>query len=488
MSWALSCLQLKKYYSQVELYSDKITSDLLINQLNLPYSTVHCELDVLNKYDKELWAIPKIYAYSKQNQPFLHVDGDVYIWDAFDHNLISNNLIAQNLESATNHYNSIMLDLERHLNYFPPEILEERKNNNPILAYNAGIFGGADYDFFKTYCEKAFTFVNKNVNDFPKISVHNFNIFFEQYLFYCLAKKDNKKVGVLFDQVIGDNEYKGFGDFIEIPHYKKYLHLLGNYKKSEVVCIQLANRLRQDYPEFYYKIIALYKKNNIPLLHDYYLDEDNELSLLERSRILKKKYHIGRIPKEVYKPRQFIESSPIVSQTLNDEEQRDFNLFFKKVNNFKKAKFSKFSLDYLYGRDLNVTQYFELLFADEGNILKKTLVSTQDCIIIESRYDWSLIDNSTNHFQKKNQLKKSVLTMMVPESNVKGYSLNNIDRLDVEIINILKEKKTVGELLRICKNLFNDQDLAHSKEEFKKLIFGRIKKALHNKSIKPIYY
>ncbi|RZL57794.1 MAG: hypothetical protein EOO93_17310 [Pedobacter sp.] len=141
MSWALSCLQLKKYYKNIALYCDTETKKLLIDELGLPYTEVHCELDKLNCYHQELWAIPKIYCYSIQEKPFLHVDGDVFIWKAFDDRLLSRPLIAQNLESATHHYNGIMFELEQNLNFFPEEIKVERKAKNPILAYNAGIFG-----------------------------------------------------------------------------------------------------------------------------------------------------------------------------------------------------------------------------------------------------------------------------------------------------------------------------------------------------------
>src|SRR5690606_593489 len=118
--------------------------------------------------------------------------------------------------------------LEAGLSYFPVEIINERAVNAPICAYNAGVFGGCDVDFFKRYTSKAFDFVNSNLKNLDKINPADFNIFFEQYLFYCLVNKENKNVTVLFNNSIGDNNYKGFGDFIEVPHDKQYLHLLGN--------------------------------------------------------------------------------------------------------------------------------------------------------------------------------------------------------------------------------------------------------------------
>lgn len=58
---------------------------------------------------------------------------------------------------------------------------------------------------------------------------------------------------------------------LQLKHYyPEYLHLLGSYKRNDFVCKQMANRLRQDYPEYYYRIIELFKKNKVPLIKDYY--------------------------------------------------------------------------------------------------------------------------------------------------------------------------------------------------------------------------
>ena len=41
MSWVLSCLSLRNYYDDVELYTDKLGYELLIEKLRLPYTYVH---------------------------------------------------------------------------------------------------------------------------------------------------------------------------------------------------------------------------------------------------------------------------------------------------------------------------------------------------------------------------------------------------------------------------------------------------------------
>jgi hypothetical protein len=104
MSWAVSCLQLKQFYSEVVLYCDSVSATMLIDILKLPYSDVVVNLDVLNKYHPQLWALPKIYAYSQQEKPFLHVDGDIFTQRKFDEDLLRSPLIAQNLEIPIDFY------------------------------------------------------------------------------------------------------------------------------------------------------------------------------------------------------------------------------------------------------------------------------------------------------------------------------------------------------------------------------------------------
>lgn len=486
MSWTLSCLQLKKHYDQVTLYCDRKSKKLLIDELALPYTDVRCELDVLNSYQKGLWAIPKIYAYSKQEKPFLHVDGDVFIWEKFPPELLNKALIAQNMEYATDYYERIMQELEGNLRFFPESIRQERENGNPILAYNAGILGGSDIAFFKTYTKSAFEFITKNLDKLDSIQVSNFNIFFEQYLFYCLAKKHDKKVDVLIDRILGDNQYKGFGDFIEVPYNKTYLHLLGNYKKNESVCLQLANRLRKDFPTYYYKIIDLYRTNGRPLHYDFYSFTINRYAseLLPRYQQLKDDFTNELIPKRSEKI-DHVPLEKIVPDGLNVKQISDLGDFYRKLEKIRRNKFSRISKHFLYGRDINHTQYFEHLFTDLKDIYSKIIVADGEYSIIESEYDWSGIMDTVFRMNLKGNGEKAK-ALVVPECHAIGCSLSDVDLLDLEILHILITKKTVGRLINECKKMFPREELKESRLEFEKLIIGRIKKGIHSKVIRAI--
>lgn len=508
MSWALSCLQLNKYYDDLHLYADSVSARTLIDELQLPYHQVHCELDKLNKFDSRLWALPKIYAYSMQEEAFLHVDADVFIWKPFTEELLSSGLIAQNLELVNNYYENIIRNLEGNLKFFPRELLNEMRPDAKFYAYNAGIFGGNDIEFFKEYTSAAFDFITKNTECFDRIEVGDFNVVYEQYLFYLMVKDKNKDVGVLFSELY--EEYRDFGDFIEVPHNKQYLHLLGRYKQHKFSYEQLADRLRLDYPEYYYRIIALFKSNNQPLKKNYYLFSQctTEEDFVKQYRFLKESYKNDSLaPIQSRNRRRILQSNgfrtelvkqavdKMVSNTNKTIDNyrcplKDIEIFENDIDNVLSTTFSKYSSEYLYGRDINSTEYFQALF---GNAVhgKNTQVTTDQLYrVIESEFDWTEIDldeyGQMILFEQLELTPSKYYTAVVPEWDSVGYSIFNIDELDLNILKLCENPTSINNVLKKSALLFDPIDIEQSGAEFEELIMGRIKKALKSKIIRII--
>ena len=78
MSWALSCLSLKDNYQNIVLYTDSHGYEIFAEQLKLPYTDIIIQYDNLTCPEPH-WAYPKLLTYSLQKEPFIHVDGDVYL-------------------------------------------------------------------------------------------------------------------------------------------------------------------------------------------------------------------------------------------------------------------------------------------------------------------------------------------------------------------------------------------------------------------------
>lgn len=77
-SLVLSCLLAKKHYDDVVLYTDKIGFDL-VKKLKLPYTEVYLDQDI-DTFNGRTFSIPKLITFSKQTEPFLHIDHDTFLF------------------------------------------------------------------------------------------------------------------------------------------------------------------------------------------------------------------------------------------------------------------------------------------------------------------------------------------------------------------------------------------------------------------------
>lgn len=255
LSWALSCLQLKKYYKRVELYTDELGKEILIDQFRLPYTDVHVVLDEINHYNPDLWAMGKVTTYGMQTEPFIHIDSDVYIGARFPNRIENAGLVTQNMEKGFSFYSGVYNSLTSN-NFSIPSVISKR--SGPLIAYNAGILGGTDIPFIKEYVAEAKRFVNTNLDKIAKVDAGRFNCIYEQLLLYYMAVDKSINVECLFnlhDASSLDKLLKDYNSFIKAPAEVKYVHLFGeDCKKDENYCIELANKMQNLYPEYYYRI------------------------------------------------------------------------------------------------------------------------------------------------------------------------------------------------------------------------------------------
>ncbi|MFN3999475.1 DUF6734 family protein [Algoriphagus sp.] len=267
MSWALSCLQLHQFYEDLELITDRKGKVLLIDQLQLPYKKVRIELDDVGLVQiPGLWVMKKIYSYTRHEEAFLNVDGDVFVYAPFPKELLSGKLIAQNIEQDFDYYKELVELVGDSFPFVPKPIKEQIDNRKEIQASNAGILGGNEYGFFKRYYQVAEEFINRNheqINSLSSMQIGNFNQLVEQYMFHCLSNGQGLKVSYLLGPVYDPSYLEAFGNFHHLPAKSAYIHTLGDYKKSGWVCDQLAHRLRLDYPEYFARVMGLFEKDGI---------------------------------------------------------------------------------------------------------------------------------------------------------------------------------------------------------------------------------
>jgi len=509
MSWALSCLLLREKYVNLELFVNSNAGKLLIDTLGLPYSEVHYDHDKLSLPHNNLWALPKIYTYSLQENPFLHIDGDVFIFNRINESLLDSELIAQNIEIATEYYLSTLSELKEHFTYFPNCVIKDFNSSFPFKAVNAGILGGKNIQFFKEYSREAFEYVYQNLSHMPYINVNRFNVFFEQHLFYSLANEKEIPISIYLTESINDNEYLNFGNFHEVPGSRSYLHLLGDYKRDEPTCLKMAAKLRELYPDYYYKIISICRANKMPLATVLYslekIDWENDFGNIQNKS---KEIYFSGIKKPVQSHifvNEFVdEEFPdlcLIRGIFNDTIENLININDKDIFTADFASFADklrevikknilISDYYLYGRDLASTNWYNEIFGNEYDLPNKVIMLCEDFIIIESEFDWAALINKYKRVDVKYYLNLQVtqgkfFNLIIPEVYIQKYSIYEIDEIEKLLIEHLNNPMSVKNLLFEMQCYFEDDVIQNSKVIYTEFIVGIIKELVIKKAIKP---
>ncbi|MBW4362005.1 DUF6734 family protein [Flavobacterium taihuense] len=270
-SCLLSCLKFKQIYKEVALYTDDLGKELLIDKLGIPYSTVHLELNELQDYPPELWALGKVLTYSLQEKPFIHADTDVFIWDKLPVELLNADLFAQNLEFNFPKYNEVLEILLNEFKSISKDLFPVYSRTKDVYAYNAGIIGGNNLDFFKEFKHKVFEIINANLDKLYLVDVGVLNMVYEQMLGFELANQKDLEIKFLKSEM--NEAFTNVMKFHVVPIKETYIHTVGYAKKSLEMCEQLKYRLRYEFPEDYDKLNKNLVKYNLCMANDILDDE-----------------------------------------------------------------------------------------------------------------------------------------------------------------------------------------------------------------------
>ena len=156
------------HFDSVVLYCDSHAYDL-INTSKLSFGFTEILPIIpgdLFKNNSSEWALTKLYVYSLQEEPFVHLDVDLMLWDGLPDEAENARFIFQNLESFEyemySFYRGIYEDLEK-LGILP------KFSNKEDYAYNMGIFAvlqKEDVPLMKEYYQNALNYLE----DFRKLS------------------------------------------------------------------------------------------------------------------------------------------------------------------------------------------------------------------------------------------------------------------------------------------------------------------------------
>jgi hypothetical protein len=261
LAWGLSLQTARRHYPETVLVTDRPGKKLLIDQLGLPFVHVSTELERLANVDPGWWALGKLLAYSIQDQPFIHIDTDAFLWKPLPRQLTESPVFALCPVFHANHSNLWPLEIERafadHGRKLPVEWEWARSRGSGFFREEAcGILGGRHVAFLRHYADTAVGLVLNS--DYAaawsrlpdKMSL---NTIVEQFLlgacidyhcFHPTSPYRGVKVKHLFPSVEAAYD---LNQAARLGH----THLLGVTKSHPAVARRLEDRVRRENPDYF---------------------------------------------------------------------------------------------------------------------------------------------------------------------------------------------------------------------------------------------
>ena len=266
LAWVLSVETARRHYPNTVLVTDGWGSQLLIDRLGLPFTTVSTELDALRGADPEWWALGKLWTYRAQTEPYVHIDADVFMWNRLPERVERADVFAQNPETFPTTGDSwyrpaIYTHVIRSVDGWAPDEWWWSAAQGFNRAVCCGIVGGSATAFLSYYADLAIRMIEhpRNRRAWMRLgSPIGDNILLEQYLLAaCLhfhrhdARSAYRDLAVdyLFestDAAFDESAAAAVG----------YTHLIGAAKSNRLLMDRLAARVSRDYPAYYERCLT----------------------------------------------------------------------------------------------------------------------------------------------------------------------------------------------------------------------------------------
>lgn len=262
LAWGLSLRQASKHYPDTMLVTDKAGKALLIDQLGLDFKHVSTELEALRDADIGWWALGKLYAYSLQDRPFIHLDTDVFLWKPLPLSVAQSPVFAQSPEFHSGvGPDCLPAKIEAAFAKYglplPPEWEWSRSlGESSFREENCGILGGQRHDFLR-YCAQLGLRMVRDPTHAPAWrelpNKDGYNMMVEQFLLSaCLD----------YHRIHPQSPYRDVRVRYLLPNWADafdpakiaqvgYTHLLGDSKADGAVMQRLERRVQSEDREFY---------------------------------------------------------------------------------------------------------------------------------------------------------------------------------------------------------------------------------------------
>ena len=259
LAWGLSLRAARRHYPDTVLITDEAGKRLLTGGLGLEFGTVSTELERLREADPDWWALGKLVAYSIQDQSFVHLDTDVFLWKPLPADIAGADVFAQCPEYFQRRSGRGVEEIGNAFTDCGSRLPDEwewavSRDDAIVREENCGIVGGSRVDFIRHYAQTAVGVVLKPGNAAAWSRVRNkSNMAMEQ--FFLSACVD-------FHRHHPYSPYRGIRLKYLFPSWEDaanpncsaragFTHLLGDSKSNLSVSRRLEERTRRDDPQYF---------------------------------------------------------------------------------------------------------------------------------------------------------------------------------------------------------------------------------------------
>jgi hypothetical protein len=256
LAWGLSLETARRHYPKTVLITDRPGKKLLIDKLGLSFGEVSTELERLANVDSGWWALGKLLAYSVQDEPFVHIDTDAFLWKPLPRHLSTSPVFALCPVFYANDSNLLPLEVERAFaangGKLPLEWEWTRSRGNTFFREEAcGILGGCHVAFLRHYANTAVDLVLNSENApawsrLPhKISL---NTMVEQFLLGACIDYHRSHPTSAYRGVHVNHLFSSVEEALDSRHAARlgHTHLLGSAKSHPAVARRLEERMRRE--------------------------------------------------------------------------------------------------------------------------------------------------------------------------------------------------------------------------------------------------
>ena len=261
-SWVLSVETARRHYPETSLITDDDGARMLIDRLGLPFENVSTALSTLESHNSQWYAMGKLYAYAMQTEPFVHIDGDVYLWNQLPERMERADVLAQNPEFfnfGASYYRPDALERALAKNghgWIPEEWRWFRSSGLPQKAESCGIIGGTRIDFFNYYAKLAIKLIEHPSNRLAWSHLESYAermLLAEQYLLSACIEYHKRRKDSAFKGINAEYLFDSLSDAFRPDKAERagFTHLIAGAKSDRAIAARLEIRVKRDYPHHY---------------------------------------------------------------------------------------------------------------------------------------------------------------------------------------------------------------------------------------------